>query len=69
MRTIVVQHDVQDLLARVASADPFEKRQELHPRLAAFTALPTSRNLDGSSFSMPPVGRKKSWPTAAFFMW
>src|SRR4026207_2097624 len=35
MRTIVVQHDVQDLLAWIASPDPFEERQEFHPRLAA----------------------------------
>src|SRR5207245_9211974 len=35
MRTIVVQHDVQDLLTRVTSADPLEERQELHPSLVA----------------------------------
>src|SRR5437870_11617986 len=33
MRTIIVQHNMQDLLTRITAADPLEERQEFYPGL------------------------------------
>src|SRR5882672_1186986 len=44
MRTIVIHHDVQDLLTRITSANPLEERQKLHPSLA------------GGELAVEPIG-------------
>src|SRR5262245_7841755 len=57
VRAVVVEHDVQDLLARVATANPLQERQELHPSLAA-------RELTVETVGLEVVNRQEVTHTA-----